>query len=85
MTILYTQVDNIRRDKLNSQFIVTKISILHAGGRSFFIFQTSRECWKRTSKSPRPRPLINAIGGWDSKCHNNMFTVHVLNMNFEKI
>ena len=35
----------IRRDKLNSQFIVTKISILHAGGRSFFIFQTSRECW----------------------------------------
>ena len=25
---------NIRRDKLNSQFIVTKFSILHAGGRS---------------------------------------------------
>ena len=35
---------NIRHDKLNSQFIVTKISILHAGGRSFFIFQTSSEC-----------------------------------------
>ena len=32
-----------RRDKLNSQFIVTKFSILHAGGRSLFRFQTSRE------------------------------------------
>ena len=36
----------LRRDKLNSQFIVIKISILHAGGRSFFTFQTSREYWK---------------------------------------
>ena len=73
----------LRRDKLNSQFIVTKISILHAGGRSFFIFQTSRELldsYARTSKSPTPRPLINAIGGWGSKCH--MFTV--LNMKSEK-
>ena len=33
----------IRRDKLNSQFIVTKFSILHAGGRSLFRFRTSRE------------------------------------------
>ena len=31
------------RDKLNSHFIVTKFSILHAGGRSLFRFQTSRE------------------------------------------
>ena len=60
---------DLRRDKLNSQFIVTKISILHAGGRSFFIFQTSRECWKAILKSPRSRPLISAIGGWGSKCH----------------
>ena len=30
-------VSCFRRDKLNSQFIVTKTSILHAGGRSFFI------------------------------------------------
>ena len=33
----------VRRDKLNSQFIVTKFSILRAGGRSLFRFQTSRE------------------------------------------
>ena len=32
-----------RRDKLNSQFIITKFSVLHAGGRSLFTFQTSRE------------------------------------------
>ena len=36
----------VRRDQLNSQFIVTEILILHVGGRSFFIFQSSRECWK---------------------------------------
>ena len=34
---------SIRRDKQNSQFIVTKFSILHAGGRSLLRFQTSRE------------------------------------------
>ena len=28
-----------RRDKLNSQFIVTKISILHAGGQSEAFFK----------------------------------------------
>ena len=28
----------IRRDKVDSQFIVTKFSILHAGGRLLFIF-----------------------------------------------
>ena len=33
----------LRRDKLNSQFIVTKFSILHAGGRSLFRFQICRE------------------------------------------
>ena len=33
----------IRRDKLNSQFIVAKSSILHAGGRSLFRFHTSSE------------------------------------------
>ena len=33
----------VRRDKINSQFIVTKLSILYAGGRSLFRFQTSRE------------------------------------------
>jgi len=31
----------IRRDKLNSQFIVTRFSILHAGGRSLFRFHIS--------------------------------------------
>ena len=44
-TMVFLDDFHLRRDKLNSQFIVTKISILHAGGRSFFIFQTSRECW----------------------------------------
>ena len=41
-SILKQNVPNqahFRRDKLNSQFIVTKISILHAGGLSFFRFQ----------------------------------------------
>ena len=50
----------IRRDKLNSQFIVTKFSILHAGGRSLFRFQTSREA-KSSSRSPEPHPLIRAL------------------------
>ena len=51
---------SIRRDKLNSQFIVTKFSILHAGGRSLFRFQTSREA-KSSARSPEPRPLIRAL------------------------
>jgi hypothetical protein len=38
---------HIRRGKLNSQFIVTDFSILHAGGRSLFRFQTSTEYEKR--------------------------------------
>ena len=68
----------IRQDKLNSQFIVTNISILHAGGWSFFRFQTSREesagklCSNRNRQGP---PLISAIGGWGSKCYTGMFTV----------
>ena len=33
---------NIRRDKLSSQFIITMISILHAGGWALFKFQTMR-------------------------------------------
>ena len=32
----------IRWDKLNSQFIITKFSILHVGGQSLFRFQNSR-------------------------------------------
>ena len=51
---------NVRRDKLNSQFIVTKFSILHAGGRSLFRFQTSRET-RMPMRSPEPRPLIRAL------------------------
>ena len=34
-------LETFRRDKLNSQFIVTKFSILHAGGRSLFRFHIS--------------------------------------------
>ena len=34
---------SLRWDKLNSQYIVTKFSILHVGERSLFRFQTSRE------------------------------------------
>ena len=41
--MLVLAATTIRRDKLNSQFIITKFSILHAGGRSLFRFQTSRE------------------------------------------
>jgi hypothetical protein len=33
----------IRQGKLNSQFIVTDFSVLHAGGRSLLRFQTSIE------------------------------------------
>ena len=61
--IIYTW-DNVRRDKLNSQFIVTKFSILHAGGRSLFRFQSNRETigWLcSSSRSPEPRPLIRAL------------------------
>ena len=43
MAIFFRHSHPLRRDKLNSQFIVTKFSILHAGGRSLFRFQTSRE------------------------------------------
>ena len=42
----------IRRDKLNSQFIVTKFSILHAGGRSLFTFQTSTMLELEIAPSP---------------------------------
>ena len=31
----------LRRGKLNSQFIVTRFSVLHAGGRSLFRFHIS--------------------------------------------
>ena len=57
-------VQMIRRDELNSQFIVTKFSILHAGGRSLFRFQTIRETRMAiclSSRSPEPRPLIRAL------------------------
>ena len=57
-------MSSIRRDKLNSQFIVTKFSILHAGGRSLFRFQTIRETRMAicsSSRSPEPRPLIRAL------------------------
>ena len=61
-----------RRGKLNSQFIVTDFSILHAGGRSLFRFQTSkrvREMLGSNSRSPRPRPSIAALEGAGPKCH----------------
>ena len=54
----------LRRDELNSQFIVTKFSILHAGWRSLFRFQTSRETrgWPcSSSRSSEPRTLIRAL------------------------
>ena len=51
---------NVRWDKLKSQFIVTKFSILHAGERSLFRFQTSRET-RMAMISPEPRPLIRAL------------------------
>ena len=34
-------ITGVRRGKLNSQFIVTRFSILHAGGRSLFRFHIS--------------------------------------------
>ncbi len=40
---VYVIITNVKRDKLNSQFIVTKFLILHAGGRSLFRFQVGRE------------------------------------------
>ena len=45
-------------------------------GWSFFRFQTSRdrvlESYAQTLKSLRPPPLISMIGGWGSKCYNNI-------------
>ena len=65
MMVLIGSAFLIRRDKQNSQFIVTKFSILHAGGRSLFRFQTIRETrmaiCSRSSRSPEPRPLIRAL------------------------
>ena len=43
-TKILLYADNIvmyRRGKLNSQFIVTRVSILHAGGQSLFRFHIS--------------------------------------------
>ena len=57
----HTKLGVIRRDKLYSQFIVTKFSTLHAGGRSLFRFQTIRMATCSSSRSPEPRPLIRAL------------------------
>ena len=56
----------LRRGKLNSQFTVTDFSILHAGGRSLFRFQTSKrvqETLGSSSRSPRPRPSMQRSRG----------------------
>ena len=65
----------IRRDKLNSvyrhkdfDFACGRVVIFHISNE-----QRMLESYARTSKSPRSRPLISAIGGWGSKCR--MFTV----------
>jgi hypothetical protein len=46
LLIIHTHL-TVRQGKLNSQFIVTDFSILHAGGPSLFRFQTSTEYEKR--------------------------------------
>ena len=51
----------IRRGKLNSQFIVTRFSILHAGGRSLFRFHIS------------PTATFSMIAR-DKKTHKTVFT-----------
>ena len=51
----------LRRGKLNSQFIVTRFSVLHAGGRSLFRFHIS------------PTDTFSMIAR-DKKTHNTVFT-----------
>ena len=52
----------LRRDKLNSQFIVTKFSILHAGDHYSDFKLAERLGWLcSSSRSPEPRPLIRAL------------------------
>ena len=82
-SLLYAR-KTIRRGKLNSQFIVADFSILHAGGRSLFRFQTSkrvRETLGLNSRSPRCGPSIAALEGAGPKCH----IVAVYNLKYEKI
>jgi hypothetical protein len=76
----------IRRGKLNSRFIVIDFSILHAGGRSLFRFQTHRiilyrvqETPSSSLRSPRPCPWITALEGAGQKRH----IVSVFNMKYE--
>ena len=64
-----------RREKLSSvfrhkdfDFACGQVVIFHISNE-----QRVLESYARTSKSPRPRSLISAIGGWGSKCR--MFTV----------
>ena len=74
--------EHIRRSRLNSQFIVTDFSILHAGGRSLFRFQISkrvRETLGSNSRSLRPRPSIAALQGAGPKCH----IIAVYNLKYE--
>ena len=55
--------------QLNSQFIVTKFSILHAGRRSLFRFQTNRETRMAMLELEIvwALPLIRALKGVGSK------------------
>ena len=58
-------------------------SILHAGGRSLFRFQTSKrvpETLGLNSRSSRPRPSIATLEGAGPKCH----IVGVYNLKYEK-
>ena len=61
----------IRHDKLNSQFIVTKISILHAGGGHFSYFKPVLQSAGKLNSNLKiaKAPLISTVGGWGSKCH----------------
>ena len=70
---------DIRRDKLDSQFIVTKFSILHAGRRLLFIFHIGGTSYTIA----RPSPPIRAIKIEERDRVQNTVYVQYYNMKSE--
>ena len=64
------RVPYIRWDKLNSQFIVTKFSILHAGGSDFKPVKRARKAMLELEIAVPPTRVLEGAG---PKCHT--FTV----------
>ena len=60
LPVMWSQPRPLRRDKLDSQFIVAKFSILHVGGRSLFIFHIGETTLLELTVA-RSRPPIRTL------------------------